>query len=65
MKPHKNKKKLASTEEYQQRQFFPELFEKRFNEWVKETDQDIDFNVSGTKSYEEFREKIIKPKQKE
>lgn len=58
------KKKLSSNNEYEQRRFFPEQFEKRFNEWVKETDRDIDFLVTGTKSYEEFREEMLHEKKK-
>lgn len=57
----KSKKKLASSDQ-QRQEFDLKTFEKRFEEWVKHTDEDVDFLVSGTKSYEEFKEELTKVK---
>lgn len=37
-------------------------FEKRFTEWAKSPDEDVEFLVSGTKSYQEFKEELTKVK---
>lgn len=67
MKSKKVKSKLASNDPYQQRQFHLPSFEKRFEEWVKNTEEDVEYLVSGTKSYEEFKEELtgVKKKKKE